>query len=396
MKIVYTKRRAERMKFTVNRLELLNKLRDAQLAISNKTTIPILTGLKLEANNNGLKLTGSNSDISIETMLSKENEEANLEIEETGSIVLQPARFFADIVNKLADETFTFEVNTQLQASISSANSFFTINALDAASYPYLPEIDTSESFTLPVRLLKKVIEQTVLAVSKHESRPILTGVNFSIKEGQLKAVATDSHRLSQRIIPVSVPEDLSFQIVIPGNSLTELSKVLTDDIEEVSVALAENQILFMTEDTYFYSRLLEGNYPQTDQLIPTDSATQIDVNVQTLKGAVARTSLLSHAGKNNVVKLIVEDGNLQLTSNSPEVGYVEEDVAVENLEGDELEISFNPDYLRDALNTFEENKVTLKLISTLRPFVIVPKDAKNDYDFIQLITPIRTSTGVR
>ncbi len=382
------------MKFTVNRLELLKKLRDVQLAISNKTTIPILTGLKLEVTKNDLKITGSNSDISIEAKLFVEDEEAELEIEETGSIVLQPARFFADIINKLADDTFTFEVNTQLQASISSANSFFTINALDAASYPYLPEIDTSESFTLPVILLKKVIEQTVIAVSKHESRPILTGVNFSIKDGKLKSVATDSHRLSQRIIPVSVPEDLSFQIVIPGNSLTELSKILTDDIEEVSVALAENQILFMTEDTHFYSRLLEGNYPQTDQLIPNDSSTEIDVNVQSLKGAVSRTSLLSHAGKNNVVKLIVEDDEIQLTSNSPEVGYVEEDVQYDNLDGAEIEISFNPDYLRDALNTFESGKVTLKLISTLRPFVIVPAGAENDHDFIQLITPIRTSTG--
>jgi len=384
------------MKFKVNRLELLNKLRDVQLAISNKTTIPILTGLKLEATNDGLKMTGSNSDISIESKLFVNNEEAQLEIEETGSIVLQPANFFAGIINKLPDELFTFEVNTQLQASISSANSFFTINALDAASYPYLPEIDSSDAFTLPVELLKKVIEQTVIAVSKHESRPILTGVNLSITEGNLKAVATDSHRLSQRVIAVDVPEDLSFQIVIPGDSLTELSKVLSDDLEEVSVALADNQILFMTEDTHFYSRLLEGNYPQTDQLIPDDSSTQLTVQVPELKGAVGRTSLLSHAGKNNIVKLTIEDGNLQLTSNSPEVGYVEEDVAVKTLAGDDLEISFNPDYLRDALNTFEGSQVTLKLISTLRPFVIVPADAEEDYDFIQLITPIRTSTAVR
>jgi len=384
------------MKFTVNRLELLDKLRDVQLAISNKTTIPILTGLKLEATNEGLKITGSNSDISIESKLFVDNEAAQLDIEETGSIVLQPASFFSRIINKLPDEHFTFEVNTQLQASISSANSFFTINALDAASYPYLPEIDTSDAFTLPVELLKKVIEQTVIAVSKHESRPILTGVNFSIKEGKLKAVATDSHRLSQRVIAVDVPEDLSFQIVIPGDSLTELSKVLSDDIDEVSVALADNQILFMTEDTHFYSRLLEGNYPQTDQLIPDDSQTQLTVKIPTLKGAVERTSLLSHAGKNNVVKLNIEDGNLELTSNSPEVGYVEEDVVVETIAGDDLEISFNPDYLKDALNTFEGSQVTLKLISTLRPFVIVPDDAEEDYDFIQLITPIRTSTAVR
>lgn len=384
------------MKFTINRLELLKKLRNVQLAISNKTTITILTGLKLEVTKTYLKITGSNSDISIESKIFVDDENANLEIEETGSIVLQPARFFADIINKLPDELFTFEVNTQLQASISSTNSFFTINALDAASYPYLPEIDTSESFTLPVLLLKRVIEQTVIAVSKHESRPILTGVNFTIKDGQLKAVATDSHRLSQRIIPVDVPEDLSFQIVIPGNSLTELSKILTDDIEEVSVAIADNQILFMTEDTHFYSRLLEGNYPQTDQLIPAESTTQIEVDVQTLKGAVGRTSLLSHAGKNNVVKLAVENGTLQLTSNSPEVGYVEEDVPFVSMNGENMDISFNPDYLRDALNTFDTGKVTLKLISTLRPFVIVPNDSEDDSKFVQLITPIRTATTTR
>ena len=384
------------MKFTINRLELLKKLRNVQLAISNKTTITILTGLKLEVTKTYLKITGSNSNISIESKIFVDDENANLEIEETGSIVLHPARFFADIINKLPDELFTFEVNTQLQASISSTNSFFTINALDAASYPYLPEIDTSESFTLPVLLLKRVIEQTVIAVSKHESRPILTGVNFTIKDGQLKAVATDSHRLSQRIIPVDVPEDLSFQIVIPGNSLTELSKILTDDIEEVSVAIADNQILFMTEDTHFYSRLLEGNYPQTDQLIPAESTTQIEVDVQTLKGAVGRTSLLSHAGKNNVVKLAVENGTLQLTSNSPEVGYVEEDVPFVSMNGENMDISFNPDYLRDALNTFDTGKVTLKLISTLRPFVIVPNDSEDDSKFVQLITPIRTATTTR
>lgn len=384
------------MKFTINRLELMKKLRDVQLAISNKTTIPILTGLKLEATKEYLKLTGSNSDVSIETILFTSDENINLNIEETGSIVLQPARFFADIINKLPDDTFTFEVNTQLQATITSTNSFFTINALDASSYPYLPEIDTSESFTLPVNILKRVIEQTVVAVSKHESRPILTGVNFSIKDGKLKAVATDSHRLSQRIIPISVPEDLEFQIVIPGNSLTELSKVLTDDIEEVSVALAENQILFMTKDTYFYSRLLEGNYPQTDQLIPAETSIGLTVDVQKLKGAVGRTSLLSHAGKNNVVKLIIKGDNIQLTSNSPEVGFVEEDVQYKKLDGEDLEISFNPDYLRDALNTFDTGEATLKFISTLRPFVIVPAESENDHDFVQLITPIRTSTTAR
>src|SRR5690625_3768746 len=122
------------MKVTVNRSELLKKLRDVQLAISNKTTIPILTGLKLEATRDGLKLTGSNSDISIETKLFVEDEQVNLEIEETGSIVLQPARFFADIINRLSDDTFTFVVYIKMQSSIISSISFIYINSFTALS----------------------------------------------------------------------------------------------------------------------------------------------------------------------------------------------------------------------------------------------------------------------
>lgn len=191
------------MKFTVNRIAFLKKLKDVQLAVSSRTTIPILTGIKLVADSEGIKLTGSNSDISIETLISVQDEKATLRIEEEGSIVLQPARFFSDIVNKLPDETFSVEVMDRVQTAIKSSSSSFLINGLDAANYPHLPEIDTDQAFTLPVQLLKTIVKQTVIAVSSHESRPILTGVNLSLKEGKLKAVATDSHRLSQRVIPL-------------------------------------------------------------------------------------------------------------------------------------------------------------------------------------------------
>ncbi|GEL66529.1 DNA polymerase III subunit beta [Marinilactibacillus psychrotolerans] len=378
------------MKFTVNRIAFLKKLKDVQLAVSSRTTIPILTGIKLVADSEGIKLTGSNSDISIETLISVQDEKATLRIEEEGSIVLQPARFFSDIVNKLPDETFSVEVMDRVQTAIKSSSSSFLINGLDAANYPHLPEIDTDQAFTLPVQLLKTIVKQTVIAVSSHESRPILTGVNLSLKEGKLKAVATDSHRLSQRVIPLESAGDFSYNIVIPGKSLQELSRLLDDSLEEITVAIAENQILFKTEDTHFYSRLLEGNYPDTDRLIPENSSTQITLDAQVLLGAVERASLLSHEGKNNVVKLSVSKNELEITGNSPEVGRVNENVSFTNIDGEEMEISFNPDYLKAALNTFGPVEITLKLISTLRPFVLVPSD--DNREFIQLITPIRTS----
>lgn len=378
------------MKFTVKRTEFLKKLKDVQIAVSSKTTIPILTGIKLEAYSSGIKLTGSNSDISIETYLNADDANADLTIEEKGQIVLQPARLFGDIVQKLPDTHFSVEVTNGNQALITSSSSSFTINGIDAANYPHLPDIELDNSFLLPVTLFKNVIRQTVIAVSTHETRPILTGVNLSLKDQTLKAVATDSHRLSQRVIPLETNKETTFNIVIPGKSLTELSRLLTDDMDEVRVAIAENQILFKTEDTQFYSRLLEGNYPETERLIPEDTPIEITIDTSTLLGAVERASLLSHEGKNNVVKLTVDSNKMQITGNSPEVGHVQEDVAFEEFKGDEIEISFNPDYLKQALNTFGVGEIKLKLISTLRPFVIVPSE--DNQEFIQLITPIRTS----
>lgn len=378
------------MKFTVKRSEFLKKLKDVQIAVSSKTTIPILTGIKLVASSNGVKLTGSNSDISIETFLNVDDANADLTIEEEGSIVLQPARLFSGIVQKLPDTHFTVEVSAGNQAQITSASSAFTINGIDAMNYPHLPEIELDNSLHIPVTLFKNVIRQTVIAVSTQESRPVLTGVNLSLKDGTLKAVATDSHRLSQRVIPLEQTNDISFDIIIPGKSLVELSRLLDDELDEVHVAITDNQILFKTDDTQFYSRLLEGNYPETDRLIPQDITTEITLDTTTLLGAVERASILSHEGKNNVVKLSVKADELQISGNSPEIGHVQEEIAFENFSGEELEISFNPDYLKQALNTFGVGEIKLKLITSLRPFVIVPSE--DNQEFIQLITPIRTS----
>lgn len=377
------------LKFSVKRTEFLKVLKNVQIAVSSKSTIAILTGIKLEADDQGLTLTGSNSDISVESYLLVTDEEADLVIEEPGQIVLQPARLFANIVQKLPDTHFKVEVSQGQQTQITSASASFTINGIDAMSYPHLPDINLVESFTLPVDLFKNMINQTVIAVSSHESRPILTGVNLSLKEGLLKAVATDSHRLSQRSIQLESAPDIAFDIVIPGKSLTELTKLMDAD-EEVRVAISDNQILFALSHSQFYSRLLEGKYPDTDRLIPGDTPTEITLDTKELQGAVDRASLLSHEGKNNVVQLTVTADKLEIVGQSAEVGHVQEEIDFVHFQGQDLTISFNPDYLKEALATFGQGEIKLKLVSTLRPFVIVPSEDQGD--FIQLITPIRTA----
>lgn len=375
------------MKVTLNRAVFIQELATVQRAISTKTTIPILTGVKIELKESGLVLTGSNADISIETLLDKDNEKAGMDIASTGAIVLQ-ARFFSEIVRKLPEDTFTLEVIENNQVSITSGKANFIVNGLDADNYPHLPIVERTNEMTLSVELLNQLISETVFAVSQHESRPILTGVHFVLENQKLLAVATDSHRLSQRIIPME--QGGAFNIVIPGKSLVELSRSLGDKEEDVEISIMENQVLFKTKNMLFYSRLLEGNYPDTNRLIPTSFDTEIEFNVPSFLAAIERASLLSHEGRNNIVRLSITEENVILYGNSPEVGKVEEDLNYEKVTGEPLDISFNPDYMKAALRAFGDMSITIKFISPVRPFTLEPAEGQGD--FIQLITPVRTN----
>ena len=385
------------MKFSINRQAFLKNLADVQRAIPSKTTIPILTGIKLVVAVEGITLTGSNSEVSIEIFLPVEHEELQLSIVETGLIVL-PARFFGEIVKKLPKNIFSLETNDQLQATITAGSAAFTLNGLSAYDYPQLPEIEKNHVLTLPVPLFKQVILQTAIAVSNDETRPILTGIHLVISNHQLKAVATDSHRLSQRIIPLEMPSNsdaLTFEITLPGKTLIELSRII-DGLETIDFAITENQVLFQTETLSFYSRLLEGRYPDTDRLINHQFSTTITVVASELVAAVDRASLMSHTDKNNIVTLSINENRILLTGNSPEIGKVEEEIIVENYEGDPLVVSFNPDYLKDALRLFGSSEATIQFLEANRPFTLTLKENYSDipYSFIQLVTPVRTFNG--
>lgn len=376
------------MKVTLNRSAFTQELQTVQRAISSKTTMPILTGVKIELSNNGLTLTGSNADISIESFLSVENEKAQMTIEKTGAVVLQ-ARFFGEIIRKLPEEYFTMEVIENDQVEITSGKANFTVNGLDADSYPHLPVVDSHNQIKIPVHVLNKLISETVFAVSQHESRPILTGVHMILENDKLLAVATDSHRLSQRVIPLASDSE-TFNIVIPGKSLTELSRSLADEEEEVEISIMDNQVLFETKNMKFYSRLLEGTYPDTNRLIPNSFNTEIEFAVPALLAAIERASLLSHEGRNNIVRLHIADDGVVLYGNSPEIGKVEEVLTYEKVTGDPLDISFNPDYMKAALRAFGDMTINIRFISAIRPFTLEPSEGQGK--FIQLITPVRTN----
>lgn len=376
------------MKLTLNRNAFIQELQTVQRAIATKTTINILTGVKMDLTNQGLTLTGSNAEISIESFLSVEDETAQMQIEKTGSIVLQ-ARFFSEIIRRLPEEDFTLEVLEQNQVKITSGKAYFTVNGLDSDNYPHLPIIDTPNQIQIPIQVLNKLISETVFSVSQHESRPILTGVHFVLSNEVLLAVATDSHRLSQRKIPLTNTSE-QFDIVIPGKSLIELSRSLSDEEGVVSIRIMDNQVLFETEGMKFYSRLLEGAYPDTNRLIPTSFNTTIEFEGKKFLAAIDRASLLSHEGRNNIVRLHIADDGVILYGNSPEIGKVEESLNYNQVSGEPLDISFNPDYMKAALRAFGDTTIKIQFISAIRPFILEPSEGQGE--FVQLITPVRTN----
>ncbi|TGA98744.1 DNA polymerase III subunit beta [Sporolactobacillus shoreae] len=378
------------MKCSVQKDKLAESVNQVMKAISTKTTIPILTGIKLTAGMDGLTLTGSNSDISIKSYIPKlEDDRENVVVETAGSIIL-PSRLFSELVRKLPDENINIEVDARLIAKITSGRSEFTLNGLDPDEYPNLPVINEKDVFSIKKDLLKDVIRQTVYAVSLSETRPVLTGVKWTLLDGKLECVATDSHRLSERSVPVENgnTEDTR-EMVVPGSSLNELSKILDDDDDQVvDIVMTSNQILFKSSNVQFYSRLLDGNYPDTSRLIPTESKTVLTLSTKDLYHAIERASLLAKEERNNVVKLRAEADEVEISSQSLELGRVFETLRAEKFEGDALRISFSAKFMMDALGKIDAENVKIYFIGPMRPIIIRPV---GDENILMLILPIRT-----
>ena len=377
------------MKFEIMRDHLLASLNDVMKAVSSKTTVPILTGIKIDVTNEGVSLTGSDQDITIQTFIpAEENGEQIMTITATGSIVLQ-ARMFNEIVRKLPTNEVEIEVTNGFATYIRSGKSEFHLIGQDAIEYPLLPEVSAEEQFTIPADLLKSIIRETVFAVATSESRPVLTGVNWNIQDGELVCVATDSHRLARRKTKLEqLPTGVS-SVVIPGKSLNELNKILEDSTNPVQVVMTNQQVLFKADNMLFFSRLLEGNYPDTSRLIPESYQTNVTINGKSLLQAIDRASLLAREDRNNVVRFETLEGNaIEISSNSPEIGKVQEQIQVESLEGETLKISFSAKYMMEALKAIDGQDVIIQFTGAMRPFIL---RSVHDDAILQLILPVRT-----
>lgn len=378
------------MQFKINKNYLVNGLQHASRAVSAKTTIPILTGIKFEVDDNGLTITSSDSDITIQmTIPPNKNDQEILTVVKEGKIVLP--KYIVDIVKKLPSDEIEFNMVDNLTVLVKSGKSEFRLNGYDAEEFPDLPSFNEEYQFNIKSDLFKTMIRQTIFAVSSLESRPILTGVLWQLEDSILRFIATDSHRLAMRESIVESPDNLKFSnIVVPGKSLNELSKILSDDQKEVNIIVNENQMIVKIGSLIFISRLLDGTYPDISRIIPNQGKSSIVLKTKDLLDAIERASLIVKDSKNSLVKLTTfEDLTMEITSNLPEIGKVTENLTLKEYSGDSLKISFNAKYAIEALKAIDSQDILIDFTGALSPFLIKPMDSVK---MLYLILPVRTN----
>ncbi len=373
------------MKFSIKKEILLQGLNAVSKAISSKNLIPILSGVKFDLNNEGLFLSASDNEISIEYFIDKKDFE-NIEL--TGSTVIQ-GKYVFEIIRKLDGKIINFELLDNIKVLISCSNSNFSLNCMDSSEFPNLNFEEKKEPIVIKSNDFKVLINKTSFAISTQETRPILTGINFKISKNILECISTDSYRLSKKSIEIDSDIHEDIDIVIPGKNLVELIKIIDDDNNNnISMHIFNNKVLFKFGNTKFQTRVLSGTFPDVKRLIPSSFSLSIKVNNNEFYNVIDRAALLTNEKDKNIVKFESEESIVTVSSNSPEIGKVEEKIKVDKVEDNDIKIAFSSRFMMDALRTIESKNVVLKFNGDVNPIIIQDED---DETLLQLILPIKT-----
>lgn len=363
------------MKFKCSQKNLSNCISIVQKAITSRTTLPILEGIYIEANKGIIKLIGTDLDLGIECLL-----DGNVEVE--GNIVV-PSRIFGEIIRKFPDAEIEIEVSDKHLVSIRSLNSHFQIQGIKADEYPDLEYIEENNPIEIEQRLLKNMIQQTIFSAAVDETRPILTGALVEIGNNSINMVCLDGYRLA--IKRGSISENTDMSVVIPGKTLNEISRIIADSEDKLNITIDERHVLFDMGYTRIISRLLSGEFINYNQIIPEEYKTRIKLDVKLLYDCIERASLVAREGKNNLIKLSIQENELIITSNS-EIGQAYEEMPV-LMEGKEMVIAFNSKYFMDILKNVEDQEICIDFTTNVSPCVFRPLEGN---DFTYLLLPVR------
>ena len=374
------------MKLTIKKEILLEALNKVSKAISTKNLIPVLAGIKFELKKKKLTLTASDNDITIQTTIEGIKDE-DFQVETEGSIIIQ-GKYILDIVRKLEDEYINIEVVDDLKILIYTANSEFNLNGISESEYPNIGLEESKKKVDIKGGILKNIVNQTAFASSNEESKPVLTGINFNIVGDVLECNSTDSYRLARKVVKLDKVSEETYNIIIPSHNILEFVKILGDDDNIVELHIFNNKILFKTGNVKFESRLINGTYPNTSNLLPDEALMIMSTNINEFYNVIDRVSILTSDKEKNIVTLETQGNTLILRSSSAEVGRVEEKMTVSKNNDEDIKISFSAKYMMEALKSFSTETVDIHFVGEIKPILI---KSKEDETLTQLVLPIRT-----
>lgn len=363
------------MKIVCSKSDLLKSVNIVMKAVPSKTTMPILECILIDASTNEIKLTSNDMELGIETKVTGE-------ILDKGIIALD-AKIFSEIIRKLPENDIVIETDAKLQATITCEKAKFNISGKSGEDFSYLPYVEKNDSIALSQFTLKEVIRQTIFSIAANENNKMMTGELFEINENELKVVSLDGHRISIRKIELKDTYGHK-KVVVPGKTLTEVSKILSGEVEdEVRLFFTNNHIVFEFDQTTVVSRLIEGEYFRIEQMLSSDYETKVEINKKELLDCIDRATLLVKESDKKPIIIQIIDGSMELKINS-QIGSMDEEIDITK-EGKDILIGFNPRFLIDSLRVIDDESVTLYLVNPKAPCFI--KDEKETY--IYLILPV-------
>ena len=379
------------MNLTIERELLLENLTVISKGLPVKTPMPILTGIKFYVTDTDLFMTSSNSDISVEVTIS--SDDSRLEILAPGQTIV-PGKLFIDIIRKINSKKVNLYLSDDKILMIKSDRSEFQLHVMNYLDYPKVSFVSQDNPLELDSELIKEIVRETVFATATSEKKPILTGVNFNNIDNRIVITATDSFRLSQKIITITEYKD--FNITIPAKSLEELAKAVDNYGDKIKLYFSTNKMLVVFKNVCFQTRLLDGNYPQTSALIPTSFPIILKFNKDELLQAVDRVSVISPRDKvsdkeltYSIIKLSLKrDRIVEIsTSNVSQGKAVEQIIPTDIITNNPITIGFSARYLIDSLRSLMSQEVSINIISEVKPFII---RGDNDANLTELILPVR------
>ncbi len=345
------------MNISITKTDLLHALSVVSKGMSSHSTLPILSGILLEAEEKALTLQTTDLENSIRCTVPAF-------IEEPGKTVV-PGKLFGDIIKALPDAAIQFTTGGG-HLVIRCLESEFTLNTLDAQDFPQFPSISATREVKLPVARLSTMVQQVLKAVSKDEHRMILTGILITVNDKDISLVATDSYRLAVSEVELVSPAAIDFSVIVPGHLFGDIIKATASD-DELSIGVADNQIIFSSQDSTYITRKIEGNYPNYKQLIPTDHTLSAIVDTKDLIDTVRRISLLSQSNSSIRLRFSSSDQVIEVSSQTQDVGTASERIKAQ-IEGEDMEIAFNHRFIIDGLSTIASETTLIELQDFKKP----------------------------